>query len=61
MNCSRYDLGGIDPGNNPGVYRFKQGISKQEITGIGTYESFNSRLTKMVVSFGEFLKKVHFA
>ncbi len=60
MNCSRYDLGGIDPKLNPGVYRFKLGISKKEITGIGTFESFNSRLTKLIVSFGEFLKKVKF-
>ena len=60
MNCHRYDLGGIDPEHNPGVYKFKLGISKQEITGIGTYETFNSRLTKLIVSLGEFIKRVHF-
>ena len=60
MNCHRYDLGGIDPEHNPGVYKFKLGISKQEITGIGTYETFNSRLTKLIVSLGEFIKRIHF-
>ena len=61
MNCSRYDLGGIDPELNPGVYRFKQGISKQEISGIGTYEAYHSKLTKAIVSIGERLKKLRFA
>ncbi len=58
MGCSRYDLGGINPKNNPGVYKFKLGISKDEVTGAGTYEACASKLAKVIVNTGEFLKKV---
>jgi len=30
--CTRYDLGGIDPASNPGVYHFKKGISGADVT-----------------------------
>jgi FemAB family len=33
-----YDLGGIDPFNNPGVYHFKQGISGKEVSFIGEFD-----------------------
>lgn len=33
-----YDLGGIDPGQNPGVYHFKQGIGGLEVTAPGPFE-----------------------
>ena len=60
MNCKRYDLGGIDPELNPGVYKFKEGISKQEISGIGTYETYNSSFTKMIVRIGEYIQRVKY-
>jgi lipid II:glycine glycyltransferase (peptidoglycan interpeptide bridge formation enzyme) len=34
-----YDLAGIDPIANPGLYRFKAKIGGQEITAIGPYEA----------------------
>jgi lipid II:glycine glycyltransferase (peptidoglycan interpeptide bridge formation enzyme) len=34
-----YDLGGIDPEKNPGVYHFKQGFSAQDVTRIAPLES----------------------
>ena len=55
--CQRYDLGGINLDDNPGVYHFKSGITDQEVLGMGTYETYNSRLSKRIVSFGEFIKR----
>lgn len=37
--CTSYDLGGIDPDNNPGVYHFKAGLSAKETQHLGTFES----------------------
>ena len=34
-----YDLGGIDPERNPGVYHFKSGFSGQDVTRIAPLES----------------------
>lgn len=36
--CSWYDLGGIDPKANPGVYHFKQGMGGVEVTSAGFFE-----------------------
>lgn len=55
--CQRYDLGGINLDDNPGVYHFKSGITDQEVLGMGTYETYNNGLSKRIVSFAEFIKK----
>jgi len=55
--CQRYDLGGINLDDNPGVYHFKSGITDQEVLGMGTYESYNGWLSKRIVSFAEFIKR----
>ena len=55
--CNRYDLGGINKDDNPGVYHFKSGITDQEVLGMGTYETYNSSLSKRIVSFGEFIRR----
>ncbi len=34
----RYDLGGIDPEGNPGVYTFKKGTHGEDLTAAGPYE-----------------------
>lgn len=39
---NRYDLGGIDPQNNPGCYQFKSQISRRETLGIGAFEAYSS-------------------
>ena len=36
--CRWYDLGGIDPQNNPGVYHFKSGFGGEEIIVPGPFE-----------------------
>lgn len=55
--CKRYDLGGINKDDNPGGYHFKSGITDQEVLGMGTFESYNNPLSKIIVSFGEFIKR----
>jgi len=37
-SCQYYDLGGIDPEQNPGVYHFKQGVGGTEFTAPGPFE-----------------------
>lgn len=54
--CLRYDLGGINKDDNPGGYIFKSGITDQEVFGMGTFESYKNRLSKRIVSLGEFIK-----
>lgn len=41
-----FDLGGIDPANNPGVYHFKKGLGGTEAFHIGAFEACNSSLVK---------------
>ena len=55
--CQRYDLGGINLDDNPGVYNFKSGITEQEVFGMGTFETYESRISKRIVSFGEIIKR----
>jgi lipid II:glycine glycyltransferase (peptidoglycan interpeptide bridge formation enzyme) len=55
--CQRYDLGGINSEDNPGVYNFKSGITEQLVLGIGSFETYHSGLSKRIVSFREFIKR----
>ncbi len=51
--CRWYDLGGIDPVGNPGVYAFKAGLGGIEVTAPGPFECRPTRLTAAVVSAAE--------
>ncbi|MBV5329109.1 MAG: peptidoglycan bridge formation glycyltransferase FemA/FemB family protein [Chlorobium sp.] len=53
LGCRWYDLGGIDPVNNPGVYRFKQRMGGMEITIPGPYEKKASGARAILVQTGE--------
>ncbi|NWG29376.1 MAG: peptidoglycan bridge formation glycyltransferase FemA/FemB family protein [Ignavibacteriaceae bacterium] len=55
--CQRYDLGGINLDDNPGVYHFKSGITDKEVVDMGTFESYNNKLSKRIVNFGEFFRR----
>jgi hypothetical protein len=48
-----YDLGGINPEKNPGVYAFKKGFSGQEDYHLGRFMCSASRLSRAIVSVGE--------
>lgn len=55
--CRWYDLGGIDPENNPGVYHFKSGISRREVCHIGQFEISQGKISSLVVKGVERIKK----
>ena len=48
-----YDLGGIDPEANPGVYHFKKGLSGTEVRAAGPYEVRPGGLTGRITLAGE--------
>lgn len=47
--CRWYDLGGIDPEANPGVYHFKEGLGGIDITAPGPYEFAPAGLRRHIV------------
>jgi lipid II:glycine glycyltransferase (peptidoglycan interpeptide bridge formation enzyme) len=53
-----YDLGGIDPDDNPGVYHFKSGISHREAHHIGQFEISQSRSSRLIVAGIEGLRNL---
>jgi lipid II:glycine glycyltransferase (peptidoglycan interpeptide bridge formation enzyme) len=53
--CQWYDLGGIDPDKNPGVYHFKKGLGGIDIAAPGPFELSPSRLKGYLVTGGEYL------
>ena len=44
-----YDLGGIDPKLNPGVYHFKSGLSGRDVTRTAPFESCESPLSSLLM------------
>lgn len=54
--CRYYDLGGIAPDENPGVYHFKAGLGGKDVRQVGQFE-FSSRLASaLLVDLGYRLK-----
>lgn len=51
--CTTYDLGGIDPEGNPGVYHFKSGMGGAEVTARGPFEFAPGALKGKLVRAGE--------
>jgi lipid II:glycine glycyltransferase (peptidoglycan interpeptide bridge formation enzyme) len=51
--CRWYDLGGINPEMNPGVFHFKAGMSGMDVCHIGPYEVCNNPLSLLLVRWGE--------
>ncbi len=48
-----YDLGGIDPERNPGVYHFKSGLSGTDVSHIDPLVACNSGVTSAIVGASE--------
>jgi lipid II:glycine glycyltransferase (peptidoglycan interpeptide bridge formation enzyme) len=44
-----YDLGGIDPDRNPGVYHFKKGLSGEDVTRIAPFEYCEDSLSYLAM------------
>lgn len=57
MGKTFYDLGGINPETNPGVYRFKAGIGGEEVTLLGVFDFCKNRvLYHATISFERLLR-----
>ncbi len=56
-NCKIYDLGGINPELNPGVYRFKSGMGGKDVRHLPAYEACEDIISKSVVKLGERIRK----
>lgn len=54
--CRWYDLGGINPDDNPGVYHFKAGLSGKEVFHIGQYEICKNSINLTLVGMAEKMK-----
>ena len=48
-----YDLGGINPEFNPGVYEFKKGFSGQDATFLPSWECRKNALSRLIVNTAE--------
>jgi len=51
-----YDLGGIDPEANPGVYHFKSGFSGTDVSHVGSFSACGSPLSAAMVKAGQVLR-----
>jgi len=56
--CLWYDLGGINPEGNPGVYHFKQGMGGEEVQGLGRYSVAKDILSAVSVKSAERAKSL---
>jgi Acetyltransferase (GNAT) domain len=48
--CRWYDLGGIDPEGNPGVFHFKEGMSGADVTAAGPVEWHSGLRSRFVLA-----------
>ena len=55
---SRYDLEGIDPVGNPGVYQFKKKMGGVEVVLQGMEVVPLSLVGRVAVGVGQFLKRI---
>jgi len=58
--CLSYDLGGIDPKENPGGYHFKAGLAGKngkDVRHIGEYEACVSPVSSYIINIGERARK----
>jgi len=51
--CREYDLGGINPDTNPGVFHFKQGMGGAEASHIGAFSRSPGWASRWAVAGGE--------
>jgi hypothetical protein len=51
-----YDLGGIDPDANPGVYHFKSGFSGVDVSNISSFNACDNPFSETLVKIGQTLR-----
>ena len=54
---SQYDLGGIDPGVNPGVHHFKSGMSGADVSHMDAFSACSNRFSGTLVRVGSMLRE----
>jgi hypothetical protein len=59
MGCTRYDLGGINPEKNPGVYHFKKGLSGTDVSYLGEFDGCRHPLSATLVRIAEWTRARH--
>jgi len=52
-----YDLGGIDPERNPGVYHFKRGLSGREVAYVGQISLCENFFSSVLTRTGDFVRR----
>lgn len=55
IRCCSYDLGGINPEKNPGVYEFKAGLKGSDTYYLGCFEISKDNVSPLVIRYGEYL------
>ncbi len=56
--CRWYDVGGINPEKNPGVFQFKSGLGGQEVHQLGGYGVSRDWICSATVACGERLQRL---
>jgi len=56
QGCTRYDLGGINPASNPGVYHFKRGLSGVDSSHLGQFDGCRHPLSAVVVRLADWIR-----
>ncbi|MDD3324193.1 MAG: peptidoglycan bridge formation glycyltransferase FemA/FemB family protein [Sulfurospirillaceae bacterium] len=50
LGCTKYDMSGIDPVSNPGVFAFKNGLRASIVEKLGEWEISNSKLISFLIN-----------
>jgi hypothetical protein len=58
LGIKSYDLGGIDPVGNPGVYHFKKGFSGADICQIEPHAASSSAVSSGMVTVGSAMRRM---
>ena len=56
--CIYYDLNGISPRDNMGVFLFKQGTGAEAVSLVGEFESSTNKLLSLLINLYLFIKRV---
>jgi lipid II:glycine glycyltransferase (peptidoglycan interpeptide bridge formation enzyme) len=56
MGLRYVDLGGIDPEENPGGYRFKRGLSGKDTSHIGEYQACENPVSRLLVNSAQYAR-----
>jgi len=58
ISCPWYDLWGINPERNPGVYHFKAGLGGKDVRYLGQFDACESLLGFLLAKIGDLLRTI---